>query len=269
MRELAVQASNDTLTLNDRTNINAEYTQVSAEVTWISVATKYNGLALLGTTANLTFQFGANNGDTLVLATPDASGATLGLPNTADLRSQVNASAATSNLDTAINTVSTNRSSLGAIQNRLESLGRSLPFASENTSVANSRIADADIAASMGELVRSQILQQAGISVIAQANQAPNLVLQPLKQHWHGVSLPRHAPVSPGGPIASPLGATWAFASRVASSCASRTGAASRAGGRGPRCRDWVRTAPTRGRVRREAQDFHRRGRMSRSRLPG
>ena len=91
------------------------------------------------------------------------------------------ASAAISNLDTAINTVSTDRASLGALQNRLESVGRSLQIASENTSAANSRIADADVAASMSELVRSQILQQAGISVLAQANQAPNLVLQLLK----------------------------------------------------------------------------------------
>lgn len=181
MRELAVQASNDTLTLIDRTNINAEYTQLSAEVTRISTATQYNGIALLGATANLTFQIGANNGDTLVLATPNASGTTLGLGSTADVLSQANASAAISNLDTAINTVSSDRASLGALQNRLESVGRSLQIASENTSAANSRIADADVAASMSELVRSQILQQAGISVLAQANQAPSLVLQLLK----------------------------------------------------------------------------------------
>lgn len=181
MRELAVQASNDTLTLSDRTNINAEYTQLSAEVGRISSATQYNGISLLGTTANLTFQIGANNGDTIVLTTMDASVATLGLNNTADVLSQANASSAISNLDTAINLVSTDRASLGALQNRLESVGRSLQVASENTSAANSRIADADIAASMSELVRSQILQQAGISVLAQANQAPNLVLQLLK----------------------------------------------------------------------------------------
>lgn len=67
------------------------------------------------------------------------------------------------------------------MQNRLDSVTRSLAVASENTSAANSRIADADIASSMSELVLSQILQQAGVSVLAQANQAPSMVLQLLK----------------------------------------------------------------------------------------
>ncbi|NCV21882.1 MAG: hypothetical protein EBV45_08035 [Chloroflexi bacterium] len=89
--------------------------------------------------------------------------------------------AALTAIDAAVNTVSTNRANFGAQQSRLESVGRSLAVASENTAAANSRIADADIAASMSELVRAQILQQAGISVLAQANQAPSLVLQLLK----------------------------------------------------------------------------------------
>ena len=91
------------------------------------------------------------------------------------------AAAAITAIDTAINTVSTNRANFGAMQNRLESVGRSLAVASENTAAANSRVADADIAESMSELVRAQILQQAGISVLAQANQAPSLVLQLLR----------------------------------------------------------------------------------------
>lgn len=86
-----------------------------------------------------------------------------------------------SSLDAAINVVSKNRADFGALQNRLESTIRSLGVASENTSAANSRIVDADIAASMSELVRTQILQQAGISVLAQANQAPSLILSLLK----------------------------------------------------------------------------------------
>ena len=97
---------------------------------------------------------------------------------TNNITTQATASAAITALDAAINTVSTNRSNLGAMQNRLDSVTRSLAVASENTSAANSRIADADIASSMSELVRSQILQQAGVSVLAQANQAPSMVLQ-------------------------------------------------------------------------------------------
>jgi len=94
---------------------------------------------------------------------------------------QSSASAVISAVDAAVNAVSTARAGLGALQNRLESVGRSLAVASENTAAANSRVADADIASSMSELVRAQILQQAGISVLAQANQAPSLVLQLLR----------------------------------------------------------------------------------------
>jgi flagellin len=98
-----------------------------------------------------------------------------------DIGTQTAASASISTVDSAINQVSTARAGLGAMQSRLESASRSIAIASENASAANSRIADADIAQSMSDLVRAQILQQAGISVLAQANQAPSLVLQLLK----------------------------------------------------------------------------------------
>jgi flagellin len=98
-----------------------------------------------------------------------------------DLGTQTAASAAISLLDVAVSQVSGSRASLGAMQNRLESATRSLAIATENAAAANSRIADADVAQSMSDLVRAQILQQAGISVLAQANQAPSLVLQLLK----------------------------------------------------------------------------------------
>jgi flagellin len=91
------------------------------------------------------------------------------------------ANLAISTLDFAINKVSTARTDIGSMQSRLESATRTLGVAAENAAAANSRIADADIAESMSELVRAQILQQAGISVLAQANQAPSLVLQLLK----------------------------------------------------------------------------------------
>lgn len=98
-----------------------------------------------------------------------------------DIGSQTAASAAISTVDSAINLVSSARAGVGAMQNRLESATRSIAIASENAAAANSRIADADVAQSMSDLVRAQILQQAGISVLAQANQAPSLVLQLLK----------------------------------------------------------------------------------------
>ncbi|NDF94357.1 MAG: flagellin FliC [Proteobacteria bacterium] len=189
MRELAVQSSNDTLTASDRANLNAEFTQLQAEVDRIATSTQFNTALLLngsGTATALTFQIGANNGDTLALAIDGTQASTLNVAfnsanGMAGVAYQSSASAVISILDTAVNVVSEDRAELGAVQNRLESTIRSLAVASENTSAANSRIADADIAQSMSEMVRSQILQQAGVSVLAQANQAPSLVLQLLK----------------------------------------------------------------------------------------
>ena len=189
MRELAVQSSNDTLTASDRANLNAEFTQLQAEVDRIATTTQFNTALLLsgsGTATALTFQIGANNGDTLALAIDGTQASTLNVAfnsanGMAGVAYQSSASAVISILDVAVNVVSEDRAELGAVQNRLESTIRSLAVASENTSAANSRIADADIAQSMSEMVRTQILQQAGISVLAQANQSPSLVLQLLK----------------------------------------------------------------------------------------
>ena len=187
MRELAVQASNDTLSASDRANLDAEFTQLSAEIDRISSTVAFNGIYLLnsGMSTGLTLQIGANNADTFTLTIQGAQYSTLYANNTAltvtTIGFQSAASAVISAIDTTVNAVSTRRANLGALQSRLESVGRSIAVASENTAAANSRVADADIAASMSELVRAQILQQAGISVLAQANQAPALVLQLLK----------------------------------------------------------------------------------------
>jgi len=187
MRELAVQASNDTLSASDRANLDAEFTQLSAEIDRISSTVAFNGIYLLnsGMSTGLTLQIGANNGDTFTLTIQGTQYSTLYANNTVltvtTIGFQSAASAVISAIDTTVNAVSTRRANLGALQSRLESVGRSIAVASENTAAANSRVADADIAASMSELVRAQILQQAGISVLAQANQAPALVLQLLK----------------------------------------------------------------------------------------
>ena len=189
MRELAVQAANDTLQNADRANLQVEFTALYAEVDRIAAATAFNGIYLLNNAdvaTGMTLQIGANNGNTFTLTVGGAQMSTLNsnFNSTAALTTigfQSSASAVISAVDAAVTTVSTTRAGLGAIQNRLESVGRSLAVASENTAAANSRVADADIASSMSELVRAQILQQAGISVLAQANQAPALVLQLLR----------------------------------------------------------------------------------------
>jgi len=186
MRELAVQAANDTLNNSDRSNLEAEFTQLKAEVTRIAETVNFNGKLLLnnaaGTSGDVVLQIGANSSTlTIALSNNNATGLAINTAVLASVTSLAVAATTITNLDAAINTVSTNRANLGALQSRLESVGRSLAVASENTAAANSRVADADIAESMSELVRAQILQQAGISVLAQANQAPALVLQLLK----------------------------------------------------------------------------------------
>ena len=185
MRELAVQAASDTLSNSDRANLEAEFTQLKAEVTRIATTVNFNGTLLLNNASSdtLTLQIGANNGSTLTVALSNnnATGLAINTAAMASVTSLAVAATTITSIDAAISTVSTNRANLGAMQNRLESIGRSLAVASENTAAANSRVADADIAESMSELVRSQILQQAGISVLAQANQAPSLVLQLLR----------------------------------------------------------------------------------------
>ena len=186
MRELAVQAANDTLTTSDRANLNAEFTQLMTEITRVSNAVTFNGTYLLNNAStNVTLQLGANstastNQLSFALTNTTAAGPGIALTSN-DVTSAANATLAITQLDTAIGTVSTNRANFGALQSRLESASRSLAVAAENTAAANSRVADADIASSMSELVRAQILQQAGISVLAQANQAPAMIIDLLK----------------------------------------------------------------------------------------
>jgi len=196
MRELAVQGANDTLVTADRLNINAEFTQLKAEVTRIASSVNFNGTLVLQNAASpVTLQVGANSGSTsqfTIALTNNIAGTTGQVAGTGDglgildaaqasVTTQALASSSITSLDAAINQVTSNRANIGAMQNRLESASRSIAVAAENTAAANSRVADADIASAMSEMVRAQILQQAGISVLAQANQAPSLVLQLLR----------------------------------------------------------------------------------------
>lgn len=202
LRELAVQAANDTLTASDRLHIQAESNQLLAEIDRIAAATQFNGITLIGGTGvatGLTFHVGANsdtpagsneltfslqNASTGGLTTGNVMMSALGATSTGQLSSfsfQTSANAAISVLDTAIETISTRRGAIGAMQNRLASEINSLGVASENTGAANSRIRDADVAQAVSEMVRNQILQQSTMAVLAQANQAPQMALQLLK----------------------------------------------------------------------------------------
>ena len=192
MRELAVQASNATNGSGDIAKLNNEYTQLGAELSRMLSATQFNGDSVLNSTASYVFQVGANDGaeNRITIASSDISlNATTAFTNVASGGSTASAlaTAASGNtaqiaaLDLAISTVNDRRASLGALQSRFENTISYLRTASENQSAARGRIMDADFAAETANLSRTQVLQQAGTAMIAQANQAPQQVLALLR----------------------------------------------------------------------------------------
>lgn len=192
IRELAVQASNDTYTTSDRTDMWAEIVQLLSEVDRISSDTEFNDKNLLGTTGGsfeATFHVGADAGQTIDITINDGTTSALGviasnIGSAADISglttasAQLRAGSVIIAADSALDSVSDIRSTLGAVQNRLEAAINSLSNLSENTEAAKSRIMDADIAAETSALTRNAILQQAGTAILAQANQQPQLALQ-------------------------------------------------------------------------------------------
>lgn len=174
MRELAVQSANGTNSTGDRTNLDAEFQQLKAEITRLGSDTKFNGNAVFGTSAQV-YQVGADSGQTITVSAVAASAIT------GAITSDTGATAAISEIDGILNTVNTNRATLGAVQNRFESVISNLQVAVENQSAAKSRIMDADFAAETANLTRGQILQQAGTAMLAQANSLPNNVLSLLR----------------------------------------------------------------------------------------
>ncbi|CAG1004969.1 Flagellin [Methylophilaceae bacterium] len=173
MRELAVQGANGTNGTSDLANLDAEYQQLVAEVTRLGTATKFNGSAVFG--SGYTFQVGADATDTISVASTAAASIA------GSVTSNANATAAIGLIDTALTSVNTSRATLGAVQNRFESVISSLQVSVENQSAARSRIMDADFAAESANLTRGQILQQAGTAMLAQANSLPNNVLTLLR----------------------------------------------------------------------------------------
>ena len=173
MRELAVQSSSETLADDDRAYIQDEFEQLSEEIDRIANATQFNGTALCdGTTTELDVQVGIMNSadDRITITLNDLSAATLGVDTSAmDLSSAATAQTAIDDLDTAIGSVSSFRSDLGAVQNRLDSALSNMETYTENLESAESQIRDADFAYETAELAKNQILQQAGVSVLAQA----------------------------------------------------------------------------------------------------
>jgi flagellin len=190
MRELAVQSANGSNSAEDRINQDAEYQQLALEVTRVLEGTEFNGQKLFDATGGdgsgtFTFQVGANNTTTdqidIDLSTDLTAATEITDVTSGDLLSLANAQTAIDNLDAAIDEVTTNRATFGAVQNRFDSVIANLQVASENQSAARGRIMDADFATETSNLSRGQILQQAGTAMIAQANQLPQGVLSLLQ----------------------------------------------------------------------------------------
>jgi len=182
MRELAVQAGNDTNTTADRTKIVDELNKLKDEITRIANQTEFNTQKLMtGGFSSKSFQIGANAQQTIDITVKDMT-ASAGLSLTAATINAATQKAGVSALitavDAAINTVSNERSTLGTLQNRLEHTIANLQTSAENLSAAESRIRDVDMAAEMVKFTKNQILVQAGTAMLAQANMAPQSVLQ-------------------------------------------------------------------------------------------
>jgi flagellin len=183
LRELAIQAASDTVGDSERGFTDIEFQKLKDEIDRISKSAEFNGIKLLdGTGSLLEFQVGTGNSPDLDrlrydTAKNDATLASLGLATEA-VSTKVGAQTTLKKLDDALVQINGVRAGLGASQNRLESAINNLGVSEENLSAANSRIRDVDVAAETATLTRNNILQQAGTSVLSQANQFPNIALK-------------------------------------------------------------------------------------------
>ena len=186
MRELAVQSSNGTLGATERSYIDTEFDQLKAEIDRISNNTEFNGQKLLegSASAGLNMQIGIHNtaNDRLAFSVSRLMASSLGSTGglhigSISMSTATNSQAALGALDAAIEQLSTARAKVGAFQNRMQITVSNISVAHENLSAANSRLRDVDVAAESANMTRQQILSQAGVSVLGQANQLPQAAL--------------------------------------------------------------------------------------------
>jgi len=180
MNTLANQAANGIYDDKDREALQAEVDQLLAEIDNIADTTNFNGIKLLdGTQSNVVFQIGVNGSDTITADLANMKAAALSISGLKiNGATGANAQSAIAKIESAINAVSTQRGSFGAVQNRLEHTINNLGVTSENLSASESRVRNADMAKEMTEFTRNQILVQAGTSMLAQANSMPQNVLK-------------------------------------------------------------------------------------------
>lgn len=191
MRELALQARNDSNDSDNRDSLNSEFAQMRDELTRIAQSTQLNGKNLLdGSASTMTFQVGSETGGINQISI-DLNGkylaSDLGITNAIVIsgsdtdEAETNFSAAMDAIDAAVKTIGEGRAALGAVQNRLTSTINNLQNINENADAARGRVQDTDFAAETAQLTKQQTLQQASTSVLAQANQLPSAVLKLLQ----------------------------------------------------------------------------------------
>lgn len=176
-RELAVQYANGSLSTADRTAIQSEVNQLASEIERIGSQTTFNGVKVLNAASTITFQIGANDGETVTVPTISLGSAV------GSLAFQLGTSTDISEIDAAINAVSSSRATFGAVQNRMQFAVDSIATYHENLTSAESRIRDVDMASEMVNKTKLGILQQAGTAMLAQANQSNQGVLQLLQNN--------------------------------------------------------------------------------------
>ena len=180
LRELASQSASAGVGNTERGYIQNEVNQLISEVDRIANSTEFNGQALLNSATTLTFQVGIRNvaaNDRIAVSTVSATSSSLGV-SSLSLSTQSGAQNALATIDTAIDSINSSRATLGAAGNRFTSALASIQIQSTNISAANSRIRDVDVAEESSKLSRSQILLQAGVATLSQANQVPQIALR-------------------------------------------------------------------------------------------
>ena len=184
IRELAVQSASQTYGTSDRTNLNAEVTELKSQITSILTNSEFNGVKLFdgsaGSGGTVAVQVGADANTVVNLTFADTDLASLGLTSTA-VDSSANAQTAIDDVDGALDDIASKRATLGASQSRLQSVVNNLTTTTVNLSDARSRIEDADFSSETAALAKAQILSQASTAMLAQANQSQQSVLQLLR----------------------------------------------------------------------------------------
>ena len=178
MKSLAVQSGSGTLSATERDMLNTEFQALGSEVNRIAEDTEFAGTQLVDSTQSFTFKVGTGSSptaDEITITVEGVNGSALGIDGAA-ITDKASADAASAAISAAIDTVQTSRAGLGANQNRLDFAAQNIATTVENTEAAGSQILDLDVAAEMSRFTSKQVLQQAGMAMLAQANQTPKTV---------------------------------------------------------------------------------------------